>query len=320
MSQTWQDLSNGYYVNPELSSKNRMIAALQTMFNEAVDPPGEFSIAKKSGEKVAFRLTGRISGTAETPLTETQRIPLVSVPEYEGLATAYRYGRGVLWTGQREDLDRLDVESSYIKALREHAARTRNKLIYDQAVTARSFTFTATSSTAGNFTTNGTPSGTTAATPTLAHLRILAKELSTNNMPTYDGKHYLCLCDPDFYYQLLDDTADQGFVDVAKYGSGGADGLLRNEVGKAAGFRFIVDNDAFEQDGADRFGEALIFGAEAMKNIQVYPVELRANLNVGGDFGNQKAIAWQSFEGFKSLWNFTTHGQGSICHVVDSST
>lgn len=320
MPQTWSELTAGsaIYTNPELSRKARFISAKQVRCHEAVDSATEFNLGKKSGDRVGFRLVGRLTTLANTALGEGTPVPLDAPPIYEGTGIVYRYARGINWTGTRADLDRLDVQDMNIRTLREHAARTLNKIIYDALIAARSFCYVPTA--AGVFTTNGSPSGTATEGMTLKHLRLLSYNLRKNNVPFFDGESYLFIISEKNRIDLVSDTATNGFVDVAKYASKGNEECLSGEIGTCFNFRFVADNDVLSNDtGTNDLGEGIICGYEAMKEIMVYPTHFRANMNYGNDFGNQGAICWQGMFGFKSPWNFTTHGDGRICHYTSAA-
>lgn len=315
--QTWAALgaASDIYVNPELSRKSRFISAHQVRCHEVVDPATEFNLGKKSGDTVGFRLVGRLTDLADSALGELTPIPLGDPPIYSGTGVVYRRGYGINWTGTRADLDRLDVEDMNIRALREHAARTMNKVIYDALAAARSFCYVPLTASTQNFTTTGSPSGTAAYAMTGYHWRKLCENLEANNVPYFDGESYAAVVSTKLKYDLL---GDSGFIDVKKYSTGGAEGILNNEFGSAYGFRFILDNDRVANaiGSGSAFGSGIACGYEAMKEIMVYPTHFRSNLNYGGDFGNQAAIAWQNMQGYKAPWNFTTHGDGRIAHIT----
>lgn len=316
--QTWSEIEPTVYGNPELSKEARMIARPQTRMYEAVEVASEFQIGKKSGDKVAFRLVGDIPELADTPLLETQKIPFGEAPEYHRTGTVYRRGYATPFTGTREDLDRLNTESQIVKALRNQAAKTKNKVIYDVAVAGRSFCYTATSASTLGFTTNGTPTGTAAAAFSMFHLRKLLLKCNEYNIPAADGTNYWFFGSPKIEDDLLQDTAANSFTSIAKYDPSRVGGLLNGEIGKVGRVRFVIDNHIIANSigSGSAFGSGFLFGADAIKEIMVYPMHFRVQLNLGGDFGNQKAIGWQSFDGFVVPWNYTAHGQGSIIHYT----
>ena len=322
MSLSWAEVDSGTYGNPELSDQLRFAASKMMSLYELVTPGDDLFIGKKSGDSVAFKLAGPITGTSETALSEFQKVPMATIPQYEVSATVYRRGLAVPFTKLREDLDRLTVEDAIIHALKEHSARTHQKVIYDALVAGRSFCYTPTSASAGNFTTNGSPSGTAAADLSAFHLRKIKLNLTKYNTPYADGENYHAVFSPTAIMNLFNDgtSTNTGFVDVKKYAAGGADGLLKGELGTYMKIRIMEDNytDVLSDSigSGSAYGSGFICGFDACREVLVYPMELLANTNLGGDFGQQKAIAWLSCLSYKTVWNYTTHGQGAVCHYT----
>ena len=320
MTTTWQSLSGTSFANPELSKQGRQVnEKILTLLN-VVDPAGDLFLGKKSGDTVAFRIYGRIAGESTTAIAEQDTIPFTDLPEFHGTGSVDRYGIAIRWTGEREDLDRLDTESPIVNALREHNGRVESKLIYNELVAGRSFGYVPLTATTADFQTDGTL-GSAAAVPfTFWHAQNIAKNLIKNNTPFADGENYVCTSSTTMYFDMLMDREAQGFIDVKKYASGGAEGVLRNEKGMVGQLRLVLENHTLD-DGigtGSAFGSGFVTGAEAIKELPVYPMELRATMDLGGDFANQKAIAWQMLKGFKVAFNFSTHGQGSVLHYATS--
>jgi len=109
---------------------------------------------------------------------------------------------------------------------------------------------------------------------------------------------------------------------MKKYAPGGADGLLEGEIGSYMKIRIMEDNHTAvlpDAIGASSlYGSGFVCGFDACREILVYPMELLANTNLGGDFGQQKAIAWLSLLAYKTVWNYTSHGQGAVCHYTST--
>lgn len=326
MSHSWSDIEGGYYGNPELSEQIRFAASKQMRFNDVIDKASDFAIGKKAGDSVAFTLFGPIATTSTTALNEYQKLPMKKLARYEGTAVVYRYGVAVGWTGLREDLDRLDVQTPIIHALKRNAAETENQLQYEAAIAGRSFCYVAlgagsTPGTHYNWTTNGTPSGTAATKFTAQHARNVARQMSDVNVPTFDGENYVAVIGTGMYFDIFDDIGTNGFVDVKKYASGGAEGVLEGEFGSYFNTRYVRDNHIVKNNigSGTAYGEGFFFGGESIKEALVSPFELKANLNLGAGFGEQKAIAWTMIKGYKGgMWDYTTHGQGTIVHYTSA--
>lgn len=315
MSATWTEISAGVFGNPELSMQARHLAAKQTRCFEVVSPATDFNIGKNSGDRVTARIVGRLSTLGDTALTELQPVPTFQTPIFEVTGQIYRRALGVLWTGERADLDRLSVRDETIKVLRDNAARTRNKVIYDAFVAQRSFGYVPTAAATKTFTSDGTVAATANSGFNWWHAITATEQLDLVNSPPADGNNRIMIGRPELESNLLKDTTAGYYVDIAKYSEGMVGEVLNGEVGKIGRLRLIIDNDVFPVTASNSNPTGFIVGFEGMKQILgPYPLHFRVQLNVGMDFGNQSGIAWQSLEGFKAPKNHTTHGEGSICH------
>lgn len=313
MSINWTELSSDSFSNPELSKQSRMIARKQSKLYEIVEPAAEFTIGKNSGDKVAIKIFGRISGTAESALGEFTKVPFGDLPEYSVSFTATQKGLALALTGARADLDRVDINSAMVKALQDHGARTMNKIVKDALDTGRSFCYVALTSSTYNFTTNGTPSGSANSAFSLFHLRKMKLEATKQNMPFADGGNYWLFASPRMVDDLHQDTGAQGYSDVAKYDPSKVQGLLAGEVGKIGNVRVVMDNDQLTDTigTGSVYGQGYMCGADSLREILVYPMHFRAQKNLGQDFNRQSALCYLLFNGVKAPWNFTAHGQAT---------
>lgn len=322
MPQNWTEIQPTIYGNPELSKKARIQAARQTKLRDLVDLGDDFYIGKKAGDTVGYLLVGEISGESTTPLGEFTPVPFSKPSRYTGTAQVQRYANAIAYTGTFEDLDRISVDDVNIDVLTKHAARTINKLISNELIASRSFTYSPTSATAGSFKSDGTVTQQTTSDLTLYHLQDIARLGQKYNMPYADGENYLTCLSPTAAFGILKERALNGFLDISKYDPKRVSGALKNEIGTVCQHRIVVDNhSAAVADGigaGSAYGSGFVVGYEGIKEVTVYPVHFRYNGNLGGDFGNQAAIAWQMLCTWAGLWNYTTHGQGSILHITSA--
>jgi N4-gp56 family major capsid protein len=205
-------------------------------------------------------------------------------------------------------------------ALRENSARTHNKLIYDALVAGRLFTYVATGATTNEIKTDGTVASNSSAPYSAWHARRVRLTMSKYNVPFADGENYLAVISPTMYTNLFDDIGVNGFVDVKKYADGGAEGVMDGEIGTYMGTRYVVDNNTDilpdAVGDASAFGTGFFAGLDACREVVVYPMELYANLNLSGDFGQQRAVAWLSLLSYKAIWIYASHGQGAVLHYT----
>lgn len=321
MSSTWADWGSGVYGNEELSDKGRHRAALKTRLDEATDKASDFNVGRKSGDKVTCRIYGEITEDATAPLGELHRIPMGKPAQYEVTGQIYLRGFATPWTSTLEDLDRLNVESAMVKSLSNHAAKTHNTCIFNELVSGRSFTYVPRTATTGEFNAAGAVAHQATAPWSLWHAQNVSLELERRNVPPAEGINFFAFVSPTIWYNALQDRESGGLTDVKKYASGGAEGILNNEVGSYANARYVIDNHAItDRIGAGTaYGSGFILGLEAIQELMgPFPMHFRANMNLGGNFGLQQAIAWVSFQGWKVLWNYATHGQGSVLHITST--
>lgn len=312
-SQAWSEIQGGVYGNPELSKDARVISRKQTKLYEAVTKATEYNIGKKSGDKVACRLVGRITTLATTALQEWQKLPFGKAPEYTKQITVYRRGFATVWTGSRQDLDRVSVEDKSIESLRDHAARTLNSVVKSIATASQSFAYVPLTASTYNFDTDGSPTGTAAAAFTLWHLRKMLLKANQYNIPPADGQNWWFFGSPRIQDDLLNDVASGGFVDISKYDSSRTSGLLAGEIGKVGSVRIVIDNDVLTDTigSGSAYGQGFLFGQDAIKEVMVYPMHFRFNGNLGGEFANQAGLAWQMMAGWDAEWNYTSNGQAN---------
>lgn len=71
-----------------------------------------------------------------------------------------------------------------------------------------------------------------------AELRKLRSQMRKAKIPTMADGSYLFMCSPEVEYDIRNDSATGGFIDVNKYAR--PEEILRGEVGKLEGFRILV--------------------------------------------------------------------------------
>jgi hypothetical protein len=64
------------------------------------------------------------------------------------------------------------------------------------------------------------------------------------------------------------------------------------------------------------YGEAVFFGADAIREGIVIPEEIRIDLPK--DFGRDQGIAWYYLGGFVKTWDYATDTEEHIVHVTSA--
>lgn len=304
MPQNWSSESGTVFGNPELSSEQRMVAARRMKLLDAVTPAGDLALDKKSGDRVSFRVRGELPTLRTTPIAENQKVPFDKAPKYYVTTQVYRRAQAMNSTHTYKTLDRLDGDSVDIKSLTLNSARVHNKLIYDELTSGRSLCYQPQSASTYTVTNTGTINGAAAAVFSRFHAQKINLTLTQYNVPTADGSNYFGFCSPLIADNLLLDVGVNGYVDIAKYSPSEVEGLLMGEVGKIAGIRLSVDNDAMNDLG-QTYGEMFVLGDNAIREVLVYPSHFRFEDDLGDDFGNQSGVAWQSMLAYKTEANYT---------------
>lgn len=173
--------------------------------------------------------------TATTPLSEGTPPDAVALSVETVTVDAAQYGNVVRITDLARIKSPFELVSTARERLARNAAETTDELVRDEIALA------------------GTPyfaeSGTTTRANldaddllTAAKLRKLHARMFYGAIEPFDGESYLLIVSAGQAYDLKSDTATGGFIDVNKYTNAGP--ILKNEIGKIAGFRVIEAQNA----------------------------------------------------------------------------
>lgn len=78
----------------------------------------------------------------------------------------------------------------------------------------------------------------------ISEVRKACRTLRRNDAFEQDDGNWVAVAHPDALYDLMADTTTGGWIDANKYTEGNADKLMRGEVGKIAGVRFLQTSNA----------------------------------------------------------------------------
>lgn len=125
-----------------------------------------------------------------------------------------------------------------------------------------------------------------------------AEVLSTQNVPRFNGREYICVAHP---HQLRDLREDPGWINAVNYGDPSR--IYNGEVGRYESVRFIETPIMDILPGAGSGGadvyQALMFGQDSYAIAYALLPELRDD--GVRDFGREHALAWYSIFGIKLL-------------------
>jgi N4-gp56 family major capsid protein len=134
-------------------------------------------------------------------------------------------------------------------------------------------------------------------------------------VPPYDDDgNYLCVCSVGFAGAI---RRDSDFINAALYGD--PERLFAGEIGRYHGVRFIEDNHILANTMNGFKGEAVFFGAEAVKEIVVLMEEIRRGVPLDG--GRDRSFYWYGIMGFKLIWEAhqTNEPDNRIVHFTSSA-
>lgn len=128
-------------------------------------------------------------------------------------------------------------------------------------------------------------------------------------------ENYICIAAVNFLKEL---RKDADWKNAALYGD--PERLFAGEVGRIEGVRFIEETNYLSNTigSGGNYGEAVIFGKEAVIEGIAIPEEIRAKIPT--DYGRSKGLAWYGIMGFKRMWDATDTNQDThIFHLTGKS-
>lgn len=305
----------GWFHNPRLSQELRHALTPLMKFRQFVDMREGWG--KGVGDTLYFDKISKIS-TAGGTLVETNAMPEHQFTITRGTIAISERGNSIPYTGKLEALSNFDVQNPIIRVLRDDMAEVLDKACgLEFKKTGRKYIATA---TAGG-TLESVADGDTLASGKsvkggwrLFHIREVVKELKSRDVPKYDGENYICIGSVYFLNEIMKGTE---WLDNVRYGA--PDRLFSGEIGRCYGVRFIEETNYLLDtigSGGD-YGEAVIFGKEAVMEGIVLPEEVRAK--VPTDYGRSKGLAWYEMGGWEKMWKHTDSGNDAhIIHLTGS--
>ena len=308
----WTDLQyhaddgqGAFFTNPRLSEELRHALVPLMKFRQFVDIKEGWG--KGVGATLKFDKIGRIS-TAGGTLVETNAMPEHQFTITRGTVGMQEFGNSIPYTGKLEALSNFDVQNPTIRVLRDDMASILDKACgVEFRKTGRKYTATSTVAGALESVADGDTLGSAKNIKggwRLFHIREVVKELKARDIPRYDGENFICIASIYFIHELMKDSE---WLNNVRYGDPGR--LFSGEIGRCYGVRFIEESNHLADtmgSGGD-YGEAVIFGKEAVMEGIVLPEEIRAK--VPTDYGRSKGIAWYGIMGWEKMWKHTDSGQ-----------
>ncbi len=298
----------GYLSNDAFSKKIRHASQPLMKFRQFVD--AEAAMRRGAGDTVLFDKISNIS-TAGGTLTETSTIPKNNYTIVQGSLTLNEYGNSVPYTLKAKTLAQVSVPDIVRTVLMNDESKVLDSAAAAQfkgAETKAVITNTATTT----FTTDGTATATASGSMSDKNVRDVIDRLKSSNVSRRSDGDYCCVASTNSIRGLYD------FFE-AKAQNTTMSPLYAGEIGRYYGCRFIEETNVLVNtlgSGAVD-GEAIFFGADAVREGIVIPEEIRIDLPK--DFGRDQGIAWYYMGGFVKTWALSTDSEYRIIHVTSAA-
>lgn len=291
MGQEWVTSSlGGVLANPNLSKEVRIAAQAANKFRQFATIKEAFG--KGVADTVNFDKISNLVTSGGT-LTETSTMPGSYFTIVKDTLTVNEYGISVPFTGKLEALSEFGVKNITVKALKNDQVKTLDLAVKAQMDLTKYY-YVGSTTTSGNWTTNGTATQTASVNLNAFHTKEIVDKLLILNAPPADGENYMCIATVKAARGLYDDL--QAVWQYTKY-------PLNGEVGSYYRMRLVRDtfsmNNGVGTSGTAT-GEAFFFGDDAVMEGVALPEEIRYEEQ---DFGRSKRLAWYAILGFKIIWS-----------------
>ena len=318
MEFTWtNDVADGSVLkNHALSSKLMEHATLDFICAQFVTPVEGFG--KKMGETVTLPHYKPLTVPTSAVLSETNRIPIDKLEMGSRAITVSEWGRGVQYTSLAENLSKFAPSDVVQKKLLEQMNNVIDNAVAAAFKTAK-IAFQPTSLTGGTFDTDGTPSTTATQNLTVAHLALIRDYLAaTIHAPFYKGNHYVGIFATKSMRGIKDDRYFQTWNQYLRKG----DVIFNSEIGMVESIRLIeCTNASAFTNGVGTgsvLGEGVVFGDEAVAEVEVETPELRASPDYQSDFGRIKAVAWYGVMAYGTWWDTANDREAKIIRIASA--
>lgn len=313
---TWAfDAPTGTYKQHALSQQLYMAALEKVVFMDYVQTIEGYG--RKQGENVTLTRVRTITEPTSASLTEGVRIPEDTFRLSTKSITVTEIGRSVPFTSLSQDLSKFDIESNIQRRLRDQMARVLDTMAAAAFKTAQ-IKYTPRGASSGNFDTAGTVTTQAIANWGVYHCeRVRDYLFDTLQAPGIDGT--------DDYVGIFRSQSIRGLKSDPDWEQWHVytdpQSKFNSEVGKIEQIRHIETNhsQALALQGASSIlGEGVVFGDDGVALAEVLSPELRAQMNVGQDFGRANAVAWYGILQFGLIWDTSNAGEARVVHVTST--
>lgn len=143
------------------------------------------------------------------------------------------------------------------------------------------------------------------------NVRDVVDRLKKELVPRFDGMNYVCIGSTNAIRGLYD------FFEAKAYHTEmGQRKMFSGEIGEYYGTRFLEETNVLRNTLGSNglYGEAVFFGADAVREGVAIPEEIRIDLPK--DFGRDNGIAWYYLGGFIMTWDESVDSEIRIIHLT----
>lgn len=311
---TWTfDAPTGVYKSHAMSRELYWEALEDSVFMDHVT--GVEGFGRKQGETVTLTRLATITEPTDSTLTEAERIPEDSYSISTTSITVSEIGRAVPFTSLAEDLSILDLQNTIQRRLVDQMTLTLDS----KAATAfkqAKIKYIPTGLASGTFDTDGTASTSATANWNVFHVEEIADYLyETLFAPTIGGNYVGIFHNKSIRGIKRDPDWEQWHIYTDPQAK------FNDEIGMIENVRHIRTNhaNALTKVGTGSvLGDGVVFGQDSVALAEVLTPELRAEMNVGDDFGRSHAAAWYGILAFGLIWDTANAGEARVVHVTSS--
>jgi N4-gp56 family major capsid protein len=299
---------------------------LNKLFREATQPLLRFqqyvgykeAFGKHKGESVNWDKVTNID-TFGGKLVETNTMHEAGFTITQGTLTVDEYGNSIPFTSKMETLSEFEMMNIIRRTLLNDAVKCIDGEI-ERTFNQTALRYVATDTNAATVTTNGTATATNSSILNAYHIRKMALELQTRNVPGWGSMEgdYVFICDP-----VTLESLRGAMESVNQYTESGRRKISTGEVGRVYGVRIVEDRFAtrFIYNSTARTATAIswtnakalpgyMFGSLTSREAVAQPLQLRKKLVT--DYGRSMGLAWYFLGGWKEEYGTSEASSSQI--------
>ena len=281
----------------ELSDVLRTEVRATAKFRQLCDAQDFSEKGLHTGDTVHWNVYSKII-TAGTRLNEGTAVPETSFTVTQGTASVLEYGNSIPFTSVLDYFAAHSVNEITRNVLARDCRETLDREAHGQFTLTPLLYVATTSTNGGTLYTNGSATGTNAVAYGKNHVRAIVDTMKERNIPPFAGDDYVAIGRPTAFRQVRNDLEG-----VAQYTETGYGHIMRGEIGRYEGLRFVEQTNVLS--GVSNNGTGWTsglsdwiyhMGADTVAEIMAVPPEIRGK--IPSDYGRSLGMMWYALEGF----------------------